>query len=81
MRLTKTQLAKFEREGWLLQKKLFSAEEVSVLTEDLPRIFSLRREEVVREKNGDTPRSAFTTQRYSEPFARLARHPRLIEPV
>jgi len=48
MRLTETQLAKFEREGWLLQKNLFSAEEVSVLTKELPRIFSLRREEVVR---------------------------------
>jgi ectoine hydroxylase len=81
MKLSTEQLAEFHREGWLLLENLFSAAEVKVLTDDLPRVFALRREEVVREKDGDTPRSAFAAQHYSEPFARLARHPRLIEPV
>ncbi len=81
MKLTENQLAEFGREGWLLLENLFSPEEISTLTEDVPRIFALRRDEVVREKDGDKPRSAFAAQRYSEPFARLARHPRLIEPV
>jgi len=81
MQLNETQLAEFERGGWLFLENLFSAEEVAVLMADVPRIFGLRREEVVREKDGDTPRTAFAAQHYSEPFQRLSRHPRLVEPV
>ncbi len=81
MHLTPSQLNQFERDGWLLLEDLFSAEEVATLMDDVPRIFALRRDEVVREKDGDTPRTAFAAQTYSEPFARLSRHPRLIEPV
>ena len=81
MQLTNAQLEEFERGGWLFLENLFSAEEVAVLMSDVPRIFALKREEVVREKDGETPRTAFAAQYYSEPFQRLSRHPRLIEPV
>ncbi|SVC23112.1 uncharacterized protein METZ01_LOCUS275966, partial [marine metagenome] len=81
VQLTNAQLEEFERGGWLFLENLFSAEEVAVLMSDVPRIFALRREEVVREKDGETPRTAFAAQYYSEPFQRLSRHPRLIEPV
>ena len=81
MQLTDVQLADFERGGWLLLENLFSAEEVAVLMADVPRVLALKREEVVREKDGETPRTAFAAQTYSEPFRRLARHPRLVEPV
>ncbi|MBT3172253.1 MAG: proline hydroxylase, partial [Rhodospirillaceae bacterium] len=81
MRLNDIQLAQFERDGWLLLENLFSAEEIAALMDDVPRIFALRREEVVREKDGETPRTAFAAQNYSEPFRRLGLHPRLIEPV
>ena len=81
MKLNENQLTIFERDGWLMLEGLFSSKEIKVLADDVPRIFSLKRTEVVREKDGDTPRSAFAAQRYSEPFARLARHPRLIEPI
>ena len=81
MQLTNAQLAEFERGGWLFLENLFSAEEVAVLMSDVPRIFALRRDEVVREKDGQTPRTAFAAQYYSEPFQRLSRHPRLVEPV
>ena len=81
MKLTPSQLNQFERDGWLMLENLFSAEEVATLMDDVPRIFALRREEVVREKDGETPRSAFAAQTYSDPFRRLGRHPRLIEPV
>jgi len=79
--LNEAQLAEFERGGWLFLENLFSAEEVAVLKSDVPRIFALRRDEVVREKDGETPRTAFAAQNYSEPFQRLSRHPRLVEPV
>jgi ectoine hydroxylase len=81
MKLTPSQLNQFERDGWLMLENLFSAEEVATLMNDVPRIFALRRDEVVREKDGETPRSAFAAQTYSDPFRRLGRHPRLIEPV
>jgi ectoine hydroxylase len=81
MKLTPSQLNQFERDGWLMLENLFSAEEVATLMNDVPRIFALRRDEVVREKDGETTRSAFAAQTYSDPFRRLGRHPRLIEPV
>ncbi len=81
MQLTNTQLAEFERGGWLFLESLFSDKEVAVLMSDVPRILALRRDEVVREKDGETPRTAFAAQYYSEPFQRLSRHPRLVEPV
>ena len=81
MKLNSSQLAQFERDGWLFQENLFSPEEVAVLMADVPRIYALKREEVVREKDGETPRTAFAAQYYSAPFRRLSRHPRLIEPV
>ena len=81
MKLISSQLNQFERDGWLMLENLFSAEEVATLMDDVPRIFALRRDEVVREKDGETPRSAFAAQTYSDPFRRLGRHPRLIEPV
>lgn len=81
MQLTNTQLAEFERGGWLFLESLFSDKEVAVLMSDVPRILALRRDEVVREKDGETPRTAFAAQHYSEPFQRLSRHPRLVKPV
>ena len=35
----------------------------------------------MREKSGDAVRTNFAAHMYSEPFARLARHPRMVEPV
>jgi ectoine hydroxylase len=81
MHLSDAQLSIFEQDGWLFLEDLFSPREVAALMDDVPRIFALRREEVVREKDGKTPRTAFAAQTYSEPFAKLSRHPRLIEPV
>ena len=35
----------------------------------------------MREKGSDAVRTNFAAHMYSEPFARLARHPRMVEPV
>jgi len=35
----------------------------------------------VREKQGNVVRTNFAAHLYSEPFARLARHPRIVEPI
>jgi ectoine hydroxylase len=81
MKLTDQQLAQFDREGYLFFPSLFSAEEVKVLTDAVPALYAQRRPENVREKDGETVRTNFAAHLYSAPFARLARHPRMVKPV
>jgi ectoine hydroxylase len=80
MKLTQAQIAEFEDQGYLLIPNLFSAEEITLLQGELPGIFAQDREEVVREKGSQAPRTAFYVQRWNPVFALLARHPRLVEP-
>jgi ectoine hydroxylase len=81
MKLTDQQLAQFEREGYLFFPSLFSAAEVKVLTDEVPHLYAQRRPENVREKTGDAVRTNFAAHMYSYPFAKLARHPRMVEPI
>ena len=81
MNLSKKQVQQFDAEGWVFLPNLFTQEEVGVLKGELPTIFSMRREEVWREKDGEAVRTAFAAHTYNEAFRRLGRHPRLIGPV
>ncbi|HXZ48315.1 MAG TPA: phytanoyl-CoA dioxygenase family protein [Usitatibacter sp.] len=81
MKLDPEQLARFDREGYLFFPGLFSADELRPLVEEVPRLYAQRRVENVREKGGDAVRTNFAAHLYSEPFARLARHPRMVEPA
>jgi len=81
MKLTQAQLEQFDRDGYLFFPGQFSRQEVSVLTGEVPALYAQRRPENVREKSGDAVRTNFAAHMYSAPFARLARHPRMIEPV
>jgi len=81
MKLTPEQLARFEEEGYLFFPALFRRDEVRVLMEEVPRLYAMRRPENVREKDSDAVRTNFAAHLYSEPFSRLARHPRLVEPA
>ncbi len=47
----------------------------------MPQLYAQRRPENVREKGSDAVRTNFAAHMYSAPFARLARHPRMVEPV
>ena len=47
----------------------------------MPELYSRREAYNVREKGKDAVRTNFAAHLYSEPFARLARHPRMVEPV
>ena len=47
----------------------------------VPELYARREAYNVREKGKDAVRTNFAAHLYSEPFARLARHPRMIEPV
>jgi len=81
MKLSQQQLAQFDRDGYLLFPSLFSSAEIKVLTDEVPRLFVQRRPENVREKDSDAVRTNFAAHMYSQVFAKLARHPRMVEPV
>ncbi len=81
MKLDSRQIERFEREGYLFFPALFSADEIRVLTDEVPRLFAQHRPENVREKGSDAVRTNFAAHLYSRPFARLARHPRMVLPV
>ncbi|WP_341888361.1 phytanoyl-CoA dioxygenase family protein [Variovorax sp. YR752] len=81
MRLTPEQIAEFDREGYLFFPGLFTPEEAKTLTDAVPDLYARREAYNVREKGSDAVRTNFAAHLYSEPFARLARHPRMVEPV
>jgi ectoine hydroxylase len=81
MRLSQEQLEQFDRDGYLFFPGQFSAEETRTLTDAVPELYERREDYNVREKGKDAVRTNFAAHMYSEPFARLARHPRMIEPV
>ena len=81
MKLTPEQLEQFDRDGYLFFPSLFTAEETQNLNAAVPEIYSRREDYNVREKGKDAVRTNFAAHMYSEPFAKLARHPRMIEPV
>jgi ectoine hydroxylase len=81
MRLNSEQLELFDRDGFLFFPSLFSSDEVRVLVDEVPHLYATHRPENVREKGSDAVRTNFAAHMYSEPFAKLARHPRMVEPV
>ncbi|HZY20730.1 MAG TPA: phytanoyl-CoA dioxygenase family protein [Ramlibacter sp.] len=81
MRLTPDQLEQFDRDGYLFFPGLFSPQETRTLTDAVPELYSRREAYNVREKGKDAVRTNFAAHMVSEPFARLARHPRMVEPV
>jgi ectoine hydroxylase len=81
MKLTPDQVARFERDGYLFFPGLFSAAEAQALLDAVPALYRRREVFNVREKGSDAVRTNFAAHLYSEPFARLARHPRMVEPV
>ena len=81
MKLTPEQLEQFDRDGYLFFPSHFTPEETQNLTDAVPEIYARREDYNVREKGKDAVRTNFAAHMYSEPFAKLARHPRMIEPV
>ncbi len=79
--LSDDDLRRFDTEGWLFFPETFSREEVAVLRDAADTVYAMDREEVVREKDGKTARTAFAAHLYNEAFRRLGRHPRLVGPV
>ncbi len=81
MKLTQAQLEQFDRDGYLFFPSLFAPAEIKALTDEVPALFAQRRPENVREKDSDAVRTNFAAHLYNAVFARLGRHPRMIDPV
>ena len=81
MKLTEAQLQQFDHDGYLFFPGLFSAAEMAVLLAELPGIKAQHRPEIIREKGSDSVRTVFAGHLINEAFAKLGRHPRMIEPV
>ena len=81
MKLTQEQLDQFDRDGYLFFPSHFSSDEIKSLTDEVPNLYAQERAENIREKGKTAVRTNFAAHMYSEPFARLARHPRMVKPV
>lgn len=81
MRLTQEQREQFDREGYLFFPSQFTPDEMRTLTAAVPELYGRREAYNVREKGSDAVRTNFAAHMVSEPFARLARHPRMVQPV
>src|SRR3954451_21509336 len=81
MKLYREQLEQIDRDGYLFFPSLFTPPEIKALTDEVPALYAKRRPENVREKTGDVVRTNFAAHMYSAPFARLARPPRMVEPI
>jgi ectoine hydroxylase len=81
MKLTAAQIDEFDRDGYLFFPSLFTPEEIGALNAEVPQLYAQQRPENVRERGSDSVRTNFAAHMYSYPFAKLARHPRMVEPV
>jgi len=81
MKLTPEQIQRFDRDGYLFFPGQFTAPEMKVLIDEVPALYARREVYNVREKGSDSVRTNFAAHMYSEPFARLGRHPRMVGPV
>ncbi len=81
MKLDAELIAQFDRDGYLFFPGHFSPEETARLVDAVPELYERREDYNVREKGKDAVRTNFAAHMYSEPFAKLARHPRMIEPA
>ncbi len=66
MKLQEGQLEQFERDGYIIIPELFSQKDVSILKAEVPKVFAQKREENVREKDGQTVRTSFATHTYNK---------------
>ncbi len=81
MRLSSDQLSEIEENGFLVLPGLFSAEEVAVLRTELPALFAEDTEANVIEKSSGVVRTAMGLHTRNDVYAKLVRHPRLVEPA
>ncbi len=81
MHLTAQQLEDFDRDGFLILPERFSKDEIAALRAPLPALFAADDPANIVEKNGGEVRTAMGLHLRDPVFAKLVRHPRLVEPA
>jgi ectoine hydroxylase len=81
MRLASDQLDRFERDGFLILPALFTTEEVGVLCAELDRLSAEDCAQNFRETKTGALRTAMGLHLRNAVYARMVRHPRLLEPA
>lgn len=81
MKLSQDQIERFQRDGFLVLPALFSPEEVEVIRAPLPALFAEDNPANIIEKESGEVRTAMGLHLRDEVFAKLVRHPRLLEPA
>ena len=81
MQLTQEQIKLFSDQGFLFFPGLFTPPEIGTLNAELDTVLSGHGPENVREKGSDAVRTSFGVHMYNAAFARLARHPRGVDPA
>jgi ectoine hydroxylase len=81
MKLGEQQLLSLERDGFLVLPDLFGADEIELLNSRLPALLSDSNSANIIEKASGEVRTAMGLHLRDEIFAKLARHPRLLEPA
>ena len=81
MQLTPEQRQHFDEHGYLFFPGLFNPQETQNLVDAVPELYSRQEAYNVREKGSQAVRTNFAAHMYSKPFAKLARHPRMVDPV
>jgi len=81
MLLTPAQIESFHRDGFLVLPNLFSPAEVAILKGALPAVYAEENPANIREKKSGEVRTAMGLHLRHDSFAKLVRHPRLIEPA
>ena len=81
MRLSDEQLAQYHEDGVLVLPGLFSAAEVEALRRPLARLFAEDVPQNFREKDSGEVRTAMGLHLRDPLYAKLVRHPRLVEPA
>src|SRR5471032_1101218 len=81
MRLTPSEIERFDAQGFLILPELFSPDEIAVLRAALPALYAETTPANIREKRSGEVRTAMGLHRRHAAFGRLVRHPKLIEPA
>lgn len=81
MKLSLGQLDQLAEDGFLVLPGLFSADEVEILRRPLPRLFAEDHAANFREKESGLVRTAMGIHLRDQAYARMVRHPRLLEPA
>ena len=81
MRLSTEQMRQLDTDGFLILPNVFTDAEIEALRAPMPALFAENCPENPREADGVTVRNLLSLHRRSEAYARLVRHPRLVEPA